>query len=1491
MKPGDRRKDKVQHHTSLYRSVSSPGIVSSYEKDTEKREEVVVGGYGLPPIHSPSPDGISSSSPAMAINHPGYQQQERGLMGVTTTTTMAGGGSKGRKRPGRKTRQAVDGYGSSPDAHGTSPPYRNDNMKGGYKIQAEQVDKEAPVRGTNNYASLLSSPSPSSIPNPTFTTKYAYDFHTGLPAMSRASVSQQSLFTIENNHHVQLNLPPPSPSFLSNSDIHSVKMNSTTVSSMSPRFDGSRRESLNLLGVSNSPNDFSGNGYVDLEEPTSPVANLMPGFLSELALNSLETNSRASTPKDVIVDMSLSPRIDLENGRLPNPSLSVGPPRSLSEEDPVVKSSARQLPAIGVLKANVKSASKTSKGIPNITLLRRNGSSFGSPRKSGIDGIQPGSAPMRSTSPAKLYPEHWSPEEVNKAMEEGQQVFYATLRVNSHNRSEAYVTIDGIPLDILIEGSSAQNRAIEGDVVAVLLDQPSAWPRLKGGNIKQMSNESRSLGEAALKHTETEKGIVHPSSGLGDDMLNCDSLQDQHAMGFSSMVHTESTRRDLGHNGFLPQLQQRSKDIRSWNHIQKDSGGKGSSYWQESSTIKSSGYGSGQLDPRVEAARKSVVRILRRPSNESTPGAGQSQQNGFESRTDIGEGWTGGGSGIVLASTDMENKDAARSSGPDISGKVAKGLPNLESLVGSLPGKRPSGKVVAILEKSFRRETVVGFLEFPQHAANKCGVGRGQASNLEDSPKKRKNLGLTMLVPVDNRWPKMIVFPASLPNNLRQRLKDNDPTVCNELLAARVDGWRTDSYFPVAVIKQTLGQGGELDAQQKAILHEHAISSGNFSTAALACLPKVPWKIPVSEMKRRKNLLHLRIFSVDHSTAQGCSHALSIESFPDGAVRVGIHVTDVSYFVQPQTALDQEVQTRSTSVSFIQHMLPMLPRLLCEDLCSLNPAVDRLAFSVMWDMNSVGDITNEWIGRTVVRSCAKLTYGHVQSMMMEEACHDSEGIEPCEDILGFETGLPEVYGGHKWTDLVKDIRSLHRIAQNRRASRFQGGALKLDHTKLVFTLEEDGTPYESTMYNTRDSNLVVKEFLLLANMTVARAISNAFPDSALLRRHPEPSLRKLKEFEDFCSKIGFDLDSTSAGTLHTSLMKMQESVKHDPVLYSILMQYASKPMQSAKYFCSGEFKDKEDWAHYAHAIPLYTHFTSPLHRYPDIIVHRTLAAALEAEEASSSREAFMPSVKANQAVGVPSAEESMSGVFTNTLSERGANSVPVSKQALAFAAMKHKLPGSSELTTLAARCNERRMASRSVKEASIKLNIWTLLKKNKQGLLSDARVLALGPKFMSLYICKFAMERRIYYEDIEGVTAEWFEATGTLVLDISSSKNIPQRRANQSRNGRPQRTVADIATLVNPTDSSSSSPEQESYEDIIREVEERLAGRVFTDGAAEIPGCTDHLASDAVVEPTVFPLTLRQFSSVPVSLHAIGGDNRALDFAARLYVSSYTSSG
>jgi DIS3-like exonuclease 2 len=152
------------------------------------------------------------------------------------------------------------------------------------------------------------------------------------------------------------------------------------------------------------------------------------------------------------------------------------------------------------------------------------------------------------------------------------------------------------------------------------------------------------------------------------------------------------------------------------------------------------------------------------------------------------------------------------------------------------------------------------------------------------------------------------------------------------------------------------------------------------------------------------------------------------------------------------------------------------------------------------------------------------------------------------------------------------------------------------------------------------------------------------------------------------------------------------------------------------------------------------------------------------------------------------------------------------------------------------------------------------------------------------------MERRIYYDEIEGVNAEWFEATGTLVLDISPTKKTTPQKRSQGRSGRQQRTVADIAMVVNPADGLGSSPEQESYEDIIREVEQRLAGKDFpyeSPPAFDVEG----LASDAEVEPTVLPLTLRLFSAVPVSLHSAGGgaDHRPLDIAVKLYVSSYAT--
>ena len=842
---------------------------------------------------------------------------------------------------------------------------------------------------------------------------------------------------------------------------------------------------------------------------------------------------------------------------------------------------------------------------------------------------------------------------------------------------------------------------VDGDVVAVLLDEPTTWPRVKGGNNKQNSSNLRTTGEYFMKCSEVEKetGLqIHTPKSI----FSCDNFQEQ-AEESRSHRQVQSRGTDIPFRGWEPKQQT----------MEKQSVEHGGAKGHECQGVIHSGRTPGQMvERRVETARTTVLQILKRSANESTPGALQLQQHVADKsnlKSETTDEQTGGGSWHPMGFPEKENKSTTRSSG-FLSGKVATSIANLSSLIASFPGKRPAGRVVSVLKYSPRREAVVGFLE---RTGNRSGGGSGQAFNLEDSPKKRKHLGQILLVPVDNRCPKMVVLHSGLPDDLRQRLKDGDPTVSSELLAARVDGWRANSYYPVAIIQQSLGQGGNLEAQQKAILHEHAVNAADFSSASLACLPKVPWKIPIPEMKRRTDLRHLRIFSIDSPTARDLDDALSIEALPGGAVRIGVHIADVSYFVRPDTALDKEAKTRSTSVYLIQQVLPMLPRLLCEEICSLNPGADRLAFSVMWEISPAGDVTSQWIGRTIIHSCAKLTYDHAQDMIDGKY---TPYLKEFENLKGSELELPDIYGIHTWTDVVSDICALHEVATRRRSARFDGGALKLDNSKLLFSLDEDGVPCDSMFYETKDSNSLVEEFMLLANITVAHVISSAFPDRALLRRHPEPNLRKLKEFEDFCSKTGLDLDASSAGSLHMSLEKIQACVEHDPVLFKIIAMYANKPMQLAKYFCTGELQNKkEEWAHYALATPLYTHFTSPIRRYPDIIVHRVLAAALEVEEAVVNREGFIPSSKGNKALSTGVLERCMlvERCFSSILAKKATGDLPVTQQALALAALKHKIPESLDLALLAAHCNDRDLASRNVKEASDKLYIWTMLKNNQ----------------------------------------------------------------------------------------------------------------------------------------------------------------------------------
>ncbi|KAL6633525.1 hypothetical protein ACP70R_026196 [Stipagrostis hirtigluma subsp. patula] len=1006
--------------------------------------------------------------------------------------------------------------------------------------------------------------------------------------------------------------------------------------------------------------------------------------------------------------------------------------------------SCRSMPPMHVGGARVDaeveaSAAGTSQSCPLLPMPR--------PAEAPLGRVGGGAAGRRYFQP------HWPQQAVEEAIKRG-NAFVGKFRVNVHNRNEAYCTINGIQVDILITGL-AQNRAVEGDLVAITLDPVAYWTRMKGPNL-----------------------ACNPAIG-GDSVV-----------------------REVGEtNG---------------NHSSK----KG----QEETSCKFDNCSNG-------------VPVLDRMHHHH-------KNSGFSQAVKCDNGYA----------TVPESYERDLNGGKS---EAARALERICAMIYSHSSKRPTGKVLSVIKKSPRRDAIVGFLapfsEFPD--------GEQQKNHINVQGLRRMNhraqssfTGLILLVPTDPKFPQMFVRVSTLPDSVRKSLKEGDAAIEKELVAARIDEWNDESIYPCAHVIQFLGKGGQVKTHMDAILFENAISDAEFSSESMACLPDICWKIPQEELEARKDLRNVLTFTIDPPTASDLDDAISIETLSGGVVRIGVHIADVSYFVHPGTALDAEAQRRSTSVYTLRRKISMLPSRLSEELVSLNPGVDRLAFSIIWDIDPNGNIIRRWIGHTIIFSCCKLSYDLVQDLI----CSDTNQSRSAVSSL-------QVHGMFEREDVIQSLRGLYEISKNLKEIRFKSGALSLDTAKLMILFDEAGAPCDSYRYVRNDACFIVEELMLLANMSAAEVISNAFPDCALLRRHPEPNLRKFREFEAFCAKNGFELDASSSGQLHLSLARIKEKLQDDPVLFDILMFYASKQMQSAEYFCTGDLiSRKDDWAHYALSVPLYTHFTSPLRRYPDIIVHRTLNAVIEAEQAYLKQKKY--SMGQN---GVKAAScEMMDRCFTGLQFSKDAAESEEGKELLSAAAKKFKVPSSDNLGEVAEHCNERKWAGRRAEEAGQKLYMWALIK-NKEIVVCNARVLGLGPRFMSVYVPKLAMERRIYYDEVEGLSVEWLEATGTLVLDACRNKHL-QRRGTQVK----CRAFEEVAMLVNPSESMLSEEDEES-------------------GATEPGSCTAKsvlLSDDAVkahAAPAVLPLVIHYLSDIPVVLHAIGGEDSAVDIGVRLYMSSY----
>lgn len=460
-----------------------------------------------------------------------------------------------------------------------------------------------------------------------------------------------------------------------------------------------------------------------------------------------------------------------------------------------------------------------------------------------------------------------------------------------------------------------------------------------------------------------------------------------------------------------------------------------------------------------------------------------------------------------------------------------------------------------------------------------------------------KNPNFAFFAPNDHRLPRMKIPMRQCPSDFFARHQDYE----KRIFLCKIAQWR-EPKFALGELVRDVGAVGDVEVETEAMLLEHGIDYAEFPDTVLQDLPSLPWSIPLQEMKARTDLRDECIFTIDPSTARDLDDAVSCLPLPSGNYRVGVHIADVSYFIHEGTLLDEVASSRATSIYLVQKVIPMLPRVLCEHLCSLNPGEDRLAFSVVWELSPSGEVLGEWFGRTVIRSCVKLSYEHAQSMIENP------------DREWSDEEIPQITGPYSSCDISKAVNNLHTIAVKLRKKRFQDGALQLNQVKIAFNLDnETNMPNGFYVYEQKDSNKLIEEFMLLANMAVAHKIYKSFPNLAVLRRHPSPLENPLEGAAHALKAVGINLDISSAGALNKSITRYAGNDKYTIGRLQVITSMCSKPMQFARYFCSGYLTDKLEYKHYALNVPLYTHFTSPIRRYADLMVHRLLAAAVDSD--------------------------------------------------------------------------------------------------------------------------------------------------------------------------------------------------------------------------------------------------------------------------------------
>lgn len=423
--------------------------------------------------------------------------------------------------------------------------------------------------------------------------------------------------------------------------------------------------------------------------------------------------------------------------------------------------------------------------------------------------------------------------------------------------------------------------------------------------------------------------------------------------------------------------------------------------------------------------------------------------------------------------------------------------------------------------------------------------------------------GIAYFIPDNPVYRRDILIPGRMLNGAKS----------GEKVVVVITDWVAGTRSPLGEVRFVLGKPGENNVEMNAILAENDFPLAFPETVLNECADINP-NIPEKEIRSRRDFRNVTTFTIDPADAKDFDDAISYEKLENGLHRVGVHIADVSYYVRPNSEIDKEAYSRGTSIYLVDRTIPMLPEKLCNELCSLKPNEEKLCYSAVFDLDDNAKVHKEWFGRTVINSNRRFTY------------------EEAQEIIESQSG-----------ELAEEILNVHKLSQVLRKQRFDNHAINFETEEVKFKLDENSKPIGVYLKVQKEANFLIEEMMLLANRRVAEKIGkksskNKEIKTFVYRVHDEPIEDKLATFKNFVGKLGYDLQAGNRKQFTESLNKMLEAAKEKNE-YGLLGKLSVRIMARAIY-------TTDNIGHFGLAFPYYTHFTSPIRRYPDLMVHRLL---------------------------------------------------------------------------------------------------------------------------------------------------------------------------------------------------------------------------------------------------------------------------------------------